>query len=247
MSWVKMDDRWPSSKKLRRVEPLDRLLWVMSIAYCSEQNTDGRLDGPMLELIAFLAGVTMPYESAGRLVDAKLFDLDAGGWKVHDYLGFQPSSAQRNHISQARSEAGKLGGTRSGEGRKKPKGTTEANGKQVAEAEVPKIGTPSSPVPSRPLTTSTSHLVYSAGESIGSGTDGSIDQRITDTFTAWLRIQAVEGPQQIPPNDTRRIKGYIQQAQLTIDQHWPALKALAQANPTTPPDELAALYRKPKP
>jgi hypothetical protein len=51
-----MDDRWPSSKKLRRVEPLDRLLWVMSIAYCSEQNTDGRLDGPMLELIAFLAG-----------------------------------------------------------------------------------------------------------------------------------------------------------------------------------------------
>jgi len=244
MSWVKMDDRWPSSKKLRRVEPLDRLLWVMCIAYCSEQNTDGRIDGPMLELVAFLAGVTMPYESAGRLVEAKLFHLDAGGWEIHDYLSFQPSSAQRNHISQARAEAGKVGGKKSGEGRKKPQGTAEANGKQVAEPELPKIGTPSSPVPSLD-DSSLSLLVPLAGTPFGSGTDGSIrtattDQRITATFDAWLDRQAAA--QGIP--EGRRRAGYIQNAQRTIDQHWPALKALAQANPTATPTELAALYRR---
>jgi len=216
----------------------------MCIAYCSEQNTDGRVDGPMLELVGFLAGVTAPEESAGRLVKANLFEIDADGWRIHDYLGFQPSSAQRNHISQARSDAGKRGGRTSGERRKKGQQTGQANGKQLAEPGLPIFGTPSSPVQSSPMTRSTSHLVCSAGPEIGSVTDGfaqTTDGRITATFEAWLNRQAEA--QGIP--EGRRRKGYIQSGQRTLDQHWPALKALAKANPSASPEALAELYRKP--
>ena len=66
------------------------------------------------------------------------------------------------------------------------------------------------------------------------------DQRIAATFDAWLSRQAAT--QGIP--EGKRRQGYIQQAQRTLDQHWPALKALAKANPAATPDELADLYRR---
>ncbi len=137
-----MDDQWPFNRKLREVEPLDRLLWVMSIPYCSSQNTDGRLSGPMLEMVAFLAGVTKPYEAADRLVAAGLFDLDAGGWSVHDYLTFNPSAAQREDISAKKAEAGRKGGYAKA-------GTVPANSQANSQHDA--WQTSGRPVPSRPV------------------------------------------------------------------------------------------------
>lgn len=107
------------------------------------------------------------------------------------------------------------------------------------------VTAPKSKSKSTPKDLSTSLLVPSLGTAFGSETDGSIrtattDQRIAATFDAWLSRQAAT--QGIP--EGKRRQGYIQQAQRTIDQHWPALKALAKANPTATPDELADLYRR---
>jgi len=111
VTWVKLDDRWPSHRKVRSVDPLDRLMWLSAIAYCSEQNTDGILDQPMLDYTAFLAGQADAASAAARLVRAGLLDqLDGGTWRVHDYLDYQPSAAHRVELSNIKADAGRKGG-----------------------------------------------------------------------------------------------------------------------------------------
>ena len=244
MSWVKMDDQWPFHRKLRLVEPLDRLMWSMSIAYCSAQNTDGRLDGPMLEMVAFCAGVTKPYEAAERLVAAGLYDLDAGGWKVHDYLGFQPSSVQRQHISEQRSQAGKRGGQNSGKTRSTKGQTAQANPKQVASPSLPTFGTPSRPVPSspvqsRPVQSKSSSGLNKSSVSQGSaeGDDDNDDTRINKALP--LIADGLADLYDIAP---KRRPGYKAAILRNPTDHQDALHVLANDHPTADPTHLAELY-----
>lgn len=239
MSWVKMDDQWPFHRKLRLVEPLDRLMWSMSIAYCSAQNTDGRLDGPMLEMVAFCAGVTKPYEAAERLVTAGLYDLDAGGWKVHDYLGFQPSSVQRQHISEQRSQAGKRGGQNSGKTRSAKGQTAQAKPKQVASPSLPTFGTPSRPVPSSPVQSQSSSGLNKSSVSQGSaeGTDDDDHTRITTALP--LIADGLADLYDITP---KRRPGYKAAILRNPTDHQDALTVIANDHPTANAQQLADLY-----
>lgn len=239
MSWVKMDDQWPFHRKLRLVEPLDRLMWTMSIAYCSAQNTDGRLDGPMLEMVAFCAGVTKPYEAAERLVTAGLYDLDAGGWKVHDYLGFQPSSVQRQHVSEQRSQAGKRGGQNSGKTRSAKGQTAQAKPKQVASPSLPTFGTPSRPVPSSPVQSQSSSGLNKSSVSQGSaeGDDDNDDTRINKALP--LIADGLADLYDIAP---KRRPGYKAAILRNPTDHQDALHVLANDHPNADPTHLAELY-----
>ena len=238
MSWVKMDDQWPFHRKLRLVEPLDRLMWSMSIAYCSAQNTDGRLDGPMLEMVAFCAGVTKPYEAAERLVAAGLYDLDAGGWKVHDYLGFQPSSTQRQHVSEQRSLAGKLGGQNSGKTRSAKGPKPQANGKQVASPSLPTFGTPSRPVPSRPVPSQSSSGLNKSSVSHDSA-ETTDDDHTRITTALPLIAEGLADLYEITP---KRRPGYKAAILRNPTDHQDALTVIANDNPGANPEQLAELY-----
>lgn len=239
MSWVKMDDQWPFHRKLRLVEPLDRLMWSMSIAYCSAQNTDGRLDGPMLEMVAFCAGVTKPYEAAERLVAAGLYDLDAGGWKVHDYLGFQPSSTQRQHVSEQRSLAGKLGGQNSGKTRSAKGPKPQANEKQVASPSLPTFGTPSRPVPSSPVPSQSSSGLNKSSVSHDSAETTDDDDHTRITTALPLIAEGLADLYEITP---KRRPGYKAAILRNPTDHQDALTVIANDNPGANPEQLAELY-----
>ena len=134
--WVRMDDRWPYNRKIRSVEPLDRLMWAVSIAYASEQNTDGYLDPTMIEFVGVLAGVADTQAAAKRLLDACLWEQHDERVRVHDFLDFNPSKKERDAQKTAKAAAGQLGGLARARAQKPRSGTTssrtQADAKQNA-------------------------------------------------------------------------------------------------------------------
>lgn len=251
-----MDDRWPYNRKLRRVEPLDRLMWLISIAYASEQNTDGILDGAMIEFVAFLAGSQNPYEAADRLVSAGLWEQDGGRWRVHDYLAFNPSKADRQAERDRKAAAGQLGGRE--KARSQATSSRELAAARSLLAEQRKQ-TPSNPlaVPSRPvldLTPSSSDRAAPASpllaEPSGSGRGPTDDEDVAALDPRALAALELVAPQVAAAKQARNPRSYARS--ITADperraeldrlarQHpdrdaaWLAREHLGQAHPVEP-------------
>ena len=89
MSWIRIDDHTYDHPKHLRAGPEASWLWVVGLCYCSRYLTDGFLDDTVVSRLA--AG---PGGRAQRLVDAGLWDRVEGGYQVHDYHDYQPSSDQ---------------------------------------------------------------------------------------------------------------------------------------------------------
>jgi hypothetical protein len=232
MSWVKMDDQWPFHRKLRLVEPLDRLMWAMAIAYCSAQDTDGRLDGPMLEMVAFCAGVTKPYEAADRLVSAGLLDLDAGGWRVHNYLKFNFSSTERDEITSKRAEAGRKGG------QKKAANASSkrlANASDLAKQTASKpLAVPSRPVPSRPKS--------SSGPKTSSVSQGSAEGNDDDDLFRKTLPLIADGLIELYEVAPKGRPGYKAAILRNPDEHLDVMRVLHADHPGDDPQQLAVRY-----
>ena len=248
--WINLATTFPRHPKALAAGPAARHLFIVGLCWAGEYDTDGAIPGYVLNSLAIDAGIAADDvgQTADRLVEVGLWVRNADGWQVHDWGQWQSTSAEReerrskNRERQAnwRARQAKAASEQVSDG-----GPFE-DGHDVSDASRNALVTaPKSKSKSTPKDLSTSLLVPSLGTAFGSETDGSIrtattDQRIAATFDAWLNLQAAN--QGIP--EGRRRAGYIQNAQRTIDQHWPALKALAQANPTATPTELAALYRR---
>ena len=233
MSWVKMDDQWPFHRKLRLVEPLDRLMWAMGIAYCSAQNTDGRMDGPMLEMVAFCAGVTKPYEAAERLVEAHLFELDAGGWKVHDYLHFNFSSTERDELISKRAEAGRKGGQKkAANASSKRLANASPDAKQTASKP---LAVPSRPVPSRPKSSSgPNQSSVSQGSAEGTTDDDDLIRNALPLIADGLIELYEVAPKGRP--------GYKAAILRNPGEHLDVLRVLHADHPSDNPQQLAGRY-----
>ncbi|TVZ96475.1 hypothetical protein [Streptomyces sp. BK340] len=91
MPWVKLDDRFPSHRKVALLPDRAFRLHVSAICWCSENLTDGRIADRELPLVAKVRGLKA---AAQQLVDAGLWDRIEGGWEIHDYLDYNPSRAQ---------------------------------------------------------------------------------------------------------------------------------------------------------
>ena len=87
--WVKIDDNLPDHPKVLAAGPLAGWLFVCGLAYCNRYLTDGLIPSAM---VGRLADIDDPAPLAGRLVEAGLWIACAGGYKVHDYLEYQPSA-----------------------------------------------------------------------------------------------------------------------------------------------------------
>lgn len=90
MSWVRIDDHCPENPKLLRAGAEAAWLWLCGLAYCSRNLTDGFVPA---EAISGLAGREAA-DLVDRLVSVDLWDRVDGGFRVHDYLEFNPSKAQ---------------------------------------------------------------------------------------------------------------------------------------------------------
>lgn len=107
MSWVKLDDRYFSNGKIRRVSIGARLLHVASMCHCAAALSDGLIPLGDLLMVQAACGVT-DARSVAELVEVGLWDEDfergnvvgngvtnaVTGYRVHDYLEYNPPSAR---------------------------------------------------------------------------------------------------------------------------------------------------------
>ena len=91
MPWVRLDDRFPSHRKVALLSDRAFRLHVSAICWCAENLTDGHIADRELPLITRLRNVKA---TAKQLEDAGLWDRSDAGWFVHDYLDYNPSRDQ---------------------------------------------------------------------------------------------------------------------------------------------------------
>lgn len=91
MPWVKLDDRFPSHRKVALLSDRAFRLHVSAICWCAENLTDGRIAERELALVAH---VRNPKATAKQLEEAGVWDRTDGGWAIHDYLDYNPSREQ---------------------------------------------------------------------------------------------------------------------------------------------------------
>ncbi|MFF5609303.1 hypothetical protein ACFY65_23430 [Streptomyces cellulosae] len=91
MPWVKLDDRFPSHRKIALLSDRAFRLHVSAICWCAENLTDGRISDRELALVTRVRGVKT---TAKQLEDAGLWDRTEDGWVIHDYLDYNPSREQ---------------------------------------------------------------------------------------------------------------------------------------------------------
>lgn len=91
MPWVRLDDRFPSHRKVALLSDRAFRLHVSAICWCAENLTDGRIGDRELSLITRVRGVKA---TAQQLEEAGLWDRADDGWVIHDYLDYNPSREQ---------------------------------------------------------------------------------------------------------------------------------------------------------
>lgn len=91
MPWVRLDDRFPSHRKVALLSDRAFRLYVSALCWCSENLTEGAISERELPFVARLRGVK---KAAEELEAAGLWDPTADGWMVHDYLEYNPDRAR---------------------------------------------------------------------------------------------------------------------------------------------------------
>lgn len=152
MAWVKLDDGFPRHRRVQELgrDTVAKWLHVTALCYCSEHLTDGLVDAVALRTIIATADVT---PAAAKRAIPKL--LKAGlwvqhearqAWVIRDYHDYNPTAAEVKERRRVRSEAGQLGGIRSGESRRSK---AKANGEANASWDALRVVEPPTPSPTQ--------------------------------------------------------------------------------------------------
>lgn len=94
MAWVRLDDRFHGNRKVRRAWRNSRAsvgLFTLSLTYCAQHETDGRIDLEWVE--DTLPSPKDRNKAIAALLDAGLWVVHADGYEVHDYLDYNESRA----------------------------------------------------------------------------------------------------------------------------------------------------------
>ena len=101
MPWVKLDDSFYDHPKFVGLSPAAGWLWVRMLAWCNHHRTDGFIPNAVVG--------SGGKAQAAALVAARLWEREIGGYRVHDYLEYQPASGSdedRESKRHARNVAG---------------------------------------------------------------------------------------------------------------------------------------------
>lgn len=181
MAWLKIDDNAPGHKKLLKVPPAARWLWVCGLAYCQRLKTDGAIPAEALDTFA----VKNPKPLASSLVDARLWHVDADGYTVHDFLDWNESAEQREAKSEEKGERQrKWREGRRGETRLQV-ATVDASTRTSADATPPPLPTPLPTPTPQPLPQPPPKMAQSA-EVRGGLAMSSLDFHKLQRFNAYV-------------------------------------------------------------
>lgn len=91
MTWVRLDDRFPSHRKIALLSDRAFRMHVSALCWSAENLTDGVIQDRELRLVAHVRNMTA---TARELVTNQLWVRIEGGWRIHDYLEYNPSRDQ---------------------------------------------------------------------------------------------------------------------------------------------------------
>lgn len=97
MSWVKLDDGFPSHPKVLGLSDKAFRAYVIALCYAARHLTDG-----------FLPPSVISVRQAGELHKAGLLDEAGGGWWLHDYLTYNPSRTEVESKSDSARHASRM-------------------------------------------------------------------------------------------------------------------------------------------
>lgn len=141
MPWFKVDDKLHDHRKARAAGPAAMGLWVLAGSWSADNLTDGFIPASLLPRWG-------RQREANRLTEVGLWHAaeqdGEKGWRFHEWAERQPTRAQKEAEREIKSEAGRVGGIKSGQSRR------EAKAKQGASALLELPSRPE-PDPSRPL------------------------------------------------------------------------------------------------
>lgn len=91
MPWVRIDDTFPEHPKVEMIGPLAGWLHVCALCYCNRNLTDGFIPSPRVSKLADIPKVSIHVRS---LIEAGLWLEEDGGYRISNYLEYQPSKAK---------------------------------------------------------------------------------------------------------------------------------------------------------
>src|SRR6266702_6343147 len=101
MTWARLDDMLPVHPKVRALSDPAFRLYICGICWSNANLTDGHVPGGQLR---YLSDVRRPVQCAEQLVNAGLWDLNGDGWRIHDYLDYQPSADKVRQEREAKKQ-----------------------------------------------------------------------------------------------------------------------------------------------
>ncbi|MFE7659661.1 hypothetical protein [Streptomyces celluloflavus] len=91
LAWVRLDDRFPSHRKVAMLSDRAFRLHVSALCWSAENLTDGVIRDTELRLVAHVRGMTA---TARQLEAAGLWERIDDGWMLHDFHDYNPSAEQ---------------------------------------------------------------------------------------------------------------------------------------------------------
>lgn len=111
MPWIRFEDNFPEHPKVLALSDAAFRLHVRAIGYAARHLTDGRVTSAAVRSLTRRARLT------AELVIAGLWEAVDDGFRIHDYLAYQPSKAEVQARRSADRERKKADGIRSGSSR----------------------------------------------------------------------------------------------------------------------------------
>jgi hypothetical protein len=109
MPHVRLDENFPGNPKIASISNDALALWVVGLAYCNSNRTDGFIPTAVgYGQLRYCNGSTEA--AVGDLERIGLWETTKGGWNVHDYCHYQTLKADQEELRRLRSEAGRRGG-----------------------------------------------------------------------------------------------------------------------------------------
>jgi hypothetical protein len=105
VTWVRLDDRAHDNRKWKRLWLTNRgalALHALALSYCGAHETDGHVDAEMVTLLA--PGKADRNKLTTSLVDAGVWHPDGDGWRINDFLEYNPSRADLDEKRRKDSE-----------------------------------------------------------------------------------------------------------------------------------------------
>ncbi|HYW88570.1 MAG TPA: hypothetical protein VFB50_12420 [Chloroflexota bacterium] len=148
MVWVRLEDDIDEHPKLAAIDDHAFAVYVCGLAYCNRQLTDGFIPTGIGLTLRHCGGKAK--QAIMALTRARLWEPVAGGWRVHDFLDYQPSREKVAAERAQKQAAGQAGG----------KASAQAKAERVLKQN-------STPVPGTRLTPALNTVGLSVGQSGG--------------------------------------------------------------------------------